>query len=89
LWRQIIASVTHKTIFAPKVTDATALGAAILAAVGTGFFATAEEATESWVKILDGCAPENTLTDKYDRMYDLYRHIDASLEPFYPEIPAL
>ena len=89
LWRQIIASVTHKTVLAPKVADTTALGAAILAAVGTGFFATVEEAAESWVKVLDGCAPENTLTDKYDRMYDLYRRIDASLEPFYPEIPVV
>jgi xylulokinase len=85
LWRRIIASVTRKTVFAPKVAETTALGAAILAAVGTGYFATVEEAAESWVKVLDGCAPENTLTDKYDRMYDLYRRIDASLEPFYPE----
>ena len=43
LWRQIIANVTHKTVLAPKIAETTLLGAAILAAVGTGLFATPEE----------------------------------------------
>jgi xylulokinase len=87
LWRQIIADVTHKTVLVPRVAETTALGAAMLAAVGTGDFATLEEAAEQWVQLLDGCTPENQLTGKYDEMYDLYRRLDASLEPFYSEMP--
>ena len=85
LWRQIIASVTHKTVLTPKVAEATALGAAILAAVGVGMFPTPEEGSESWARILDGCEPEDALTDRYDRMYDMYRRLDAAVETLYPE----
>ena len=87
LWRQIIANVTRKTVVVPRVAETTALGAAMMAAVGTGAFATLEEVAERWVQILDGCAPENDLTEKYGRMYDLYRRLDSSLEAFYPEVP--
>ncbi len=87
LWRQIIASVTHRNVLVPKVTETTSLGAAILAAVGTGLFATPEEGAESWVHILDGCEPEDALTGQYDRMYDIYRRLDVAVEPFYPEVP--
>ena len=86
LWRQIIANVTHKTVLVPEVVESTALGAAMLAAVGTGAFATLEDAAARWVNIRDGCAPENDLMKKYDKIYDLYRRLDASLEPFYPEV---
>jgi len=87
LWRQIIASVTHKPVFVPKVAETTSLGAAILAAVGTGLFATPEEGSQSWVQILDSCKPEDALTGLYDRMYDIYRRLDAAVESFYPEVP--
>ena len=88
IWRQIIANDTQKTLLVPEVVESTALGAAILAAVGTGAFAALKDAAECWVKIRDGCAPENDLTKEYDGMYDLYRRLDASLEPFYPEVQA-
>ena len=83
LWRQIITNVTHKTVYAPRVADTTALGAAMIAAVGVGFFQNLEEAAESWVQIQEGCEPEDNLTAKYDKIYDLYRRMDAVFEPFY------
>jgi len=86
LWRQIIASVTQKTVLTPKVAETTSLGAAILAAVGVGMFATPEEAAESWVRILDGCEPEANLTGQYDKMYDVYRRLDTAVEQFYQEV---
>ena len=87
LWRQIIANITHKAVLVPRVAETTALGAAMLAAVGIGAFATLEEAADSWVHISDGCVPEDDLVEKYDRIYDLYRRLDASMEAFYPEVP--
>lgn len=85
LWRQIIANVTHRAVFAPEVPETTALGAAMMAAVGTGAFASLEEAADNWVQIRDGCMPEDKLMGKYDKIYDLYRRLDAALEAFYPE----
>jgi xylulokinase len=86
LWRQIIANVTQKPVFTPRVTETTALGAAMMAAVGTGAFAGLEEAANAWVQIQESCEPEIGPMKKYDERYDLYRRLDAVLEPFYQEI---
>jgi xylulokinase len=87
LWRQIIADVTHKRVIVPKVAETTALGAAMLAAVGTGAFDTLEEVGEKWVQMADSCHPREDTAELYDKIYDLYRRMDASLETFYPEVP--
>ncbi|MFG6589364.1 FGGY family carbohydrate kinase [Sulfitobacter sp. MOLA879] len=44
LWPQIVADVTGREIEIPEVKETTALGCAMLAAVGAGLFATTEEA---------------------------------------------
>ena len=50
LWCQIVADVTAKTIKVPKVTEATALGAAMSAGVGAGVFKDLQEASKKLVK---------------------------------------
>jgi xylulokinase len=86
LWLQIIADVTQKTVSIPEVTEATALGAAMLAAVGIGAFATLDDAMKQWVHIHDVCVPDGKRKEIYDKMYDLYRRMDNDLEKYYPEI---
>jgi xylulokinase len=86
LWLQIIADVTQKTVSIPEVTEATALGAAMLAAVGIGAFATLDDAMKRWVHIHDACVPDGKRKEIYDKMYDLYRRMDNDLEKYYPEI---
>ncbi len=49
LWCQILADVTGCTIKVPKVTEATALGAAIAAGVGAGVYKSMVKAAESLV----------------------------------------
>jgi len=49
LWSQILADVTGCTIKVPKVTEATALGAAMVAGVGAKVYTNIEEATEKLV----------------------------------------
>ena len=50
LWCQILADVTGCRIKVPVVKEATALGAAMCAAVGAGIYGTIEEASSAWVK---------------------------------------
>ncbi|MEA1954766.1 MAG: autoinducer-2 kinase [Campylobacterota bacterium] len=50
LWCQILADVTGCKIKVPKVTEATALGAAMAAGVGAGVYENIEKATEALVK---------------------------------------
>jgi len=86
LWLQIISDVTQKTVSVPRVTEATALGGAMLAGVGIGAFATLDEAMNQWVHIHDVCFPDAKLKGIYDKMYDLYRRMDNDLEKYYPEV---
>ena len=85
LWLQIISDVTGKTVSVPKVTEATALGGAILSAVGIGAFSSLDEAMRQWVHIQDCCFPDDNVKDVYDKAYGLYCRLDKSLEEFYPE----
>lgn len=50
LWPQMLADVTGLTVRIPKVTEATALGAAMAAAVGCGVFASLQDAAHAWVE---------------------------------------
>ena len=85
LWLQIIADVTGKTISVPRVTEATALGSAILSAIGIRFFDSLDNAIKEWVCIQDFCFPNNNVKEIYDKAYRLYCRIDNALEEFYPE----
>ncbi len=49
LWSQILADVTGSRVKIPKVTEATALGGAMAAAVGCGLYETLESAAQDWV----------------------------------------
>ena len=49
LWSQILADVTGYRVKIPKVTEATALGGAMAAAVGCGLYETLESAAHDWV----------------------------------------
>ncbi len=50
LWCQILADVTGCKIKVPKVTEATALGAAMAAGVGAGIYGSISKAAEALVK---------------------------------------
>lgn len=82
LWLQIISDVTQKIVSVPKVTEATALGAVILSAVGIGIFDSLSDAMSQLVHIYDICFPKKGI---YDKLYDLYCRIDRDLEKFYKE----
>ena len=49
LWSQILADVTGRKVKIPKVTEATALGAAMAAAIGCELFYDFNEASKAWV----------------------------------------
>jgi autoinducer 2 (AI-2) kinase len=49
LWSQILADVTGCRVKIPKVTEATALGAAMAAGVGAGIYASLQEAAKKLV----------------------------------------
>lgn len=82
LWQQIIASVLETELALVEVTEGAAMGAAILAGVGSGFWDSVESACNLVVSPKGDIRPEPD-SDRYSAFYDefvaLYRH----LKPFF------
>ncbi|MEW6243152.1 MAG: xylulokinase [Bacillota bacterium] len=81
LWRQIRADVTGKVVAVPAITETTSLGAAMVAAVGTGIFTSFPEAAGACVRIVERRQPMEKNEPMYREMYQLYRQVYASLKP--------
>lgn len=72
LWQQIKADVTGKVIEIPEVSDATALGAALLAGVGTGVYKSIEEASRTACRSIEVIEPNNRNSAIYSELYGVY-----------------
>lgn len=73
VWTQIKADVTGKPIAVPASDTATTLGAAILAGVGTGMYASFEEAVSRSVTVQRVHQPNVDARNVYDEGYRMYR----------------
>ena len=72
LWTQIKADVTGASIIVPYSDEATTLGAAILAGVGCGMYASFEEAVALTVHETRRHEPDRSQKEVYDRSYHTY-----------------
>jgi xylulokinase len=79
LLMQLMADITGEPIERPRVTEAAVLGAAMIAAVGTGAFATLEECSAALYKRERVFTPSPShhavYEDLYPRYVELYRHV--------------
>jgi sugar (pentulose or hexulose) kinase len=91
LFCQIIADVTDKPVFHAATADATALGAGILAATSTGYFADAHQAAQAMTHILpQPIEPNPTRHDFYNRMFEeVYRPLFPALQPYLDRLASL
>ncbi len=81
LWCQILADVLGLPVLVPKVKEATALGAAILAGVGVGIYPDAAAASAEMVQIEREYKPDPQNKAVYDELYDSWRKVySAQLE---------
>lgn len=80
LWRQIVADVLGLAISMPRVTDAS-YGAALIAGVGAGIFATEVEAAKRAVTITSRHDPDSRNTAFYEELHDIYRETALALKP--------
>ena len=75
LWCHIFADVTGKNIFLPKNTEASALGAAITAAVGAGWYISFQEAANAMTGIHKKIKPDLDNYRKYQGLLPIYRRL--------------
>jgi xylulokinase len=82
VWRQIVADVFGTEVRDVGTTESAAHGAALLAAVGAGWFETVPEACLAAVDLGD-TTTVGAASDRYAQMYPIYRSLYPSLrEPF-------
>jgi len=81
LWNQIKADVTGLPVVVPYATETTALGAALLALVGSGAHHNLAEACQQVVHIREHFEPQPEARAIYAEMYALYRQTYFTLLP--------
>jgi len=75
LWCQILADVTGSTIKVPKITEATALGAAMAAGVGVGIYESMVKASELLVVWDKEYLPNNKNFKKYVKSKEQWKEV--------------
>jgi xylulokinase len=81
-WMQLCADVLAAPILRPKVSEAGALGAAVLAGAGTGEFRTIEEGAERMVCIADRFDPNPARGVQYAALGERFRKLWPLLRDF-------
>jgi len=85
VWRQIHADVTGQPHVTLNIDEGPALGVALLAAVGTGAYATVADACRAVIRTTDECRPSAS-TSTYRRYYDVYRNLYPALKDQFAQV---
>jgi len=89
LWKQMIADMFDQEVVTTSTTEGPAFGAALIAATGTGQFASLEEATTELVTLQERISPQQETVRIYDQIYPLYRALYQSLRENYAEAKSI
>ncbi len=82
VWRQILADVLGATISTPATTEGAAFGAALLAAVGAGWFGSVDEAVAAIVRAEPAAEPGPDV-ERYAELHARYRELYPALAPVF------
>jgi xylulokinase len=85
LWRQIKADVTRLPVSITNTTETTALGAAIIALVGSGLIDTLDEAIKLATYVVETRQPDENNRVLYEEFYQLYRSTYFNLLPVFKQ----
>ncbi len=86
LWCKIVANIMNVKVDKINSAEGPGFGAAILAAVGCGKFASVEEAAAKLIKVVETTEQDPELVAKYEKKYQVFRQIYPALKPVYEEI---
>lgn len=89
LWRQMLADIFGCPVCTCVSTEGAALGAALLAAVGTGAYDTVPEACEAAIRFHIAQPPDTQRQAAYERVYAVYRQVYPALRPLFRNLAAL
>jgi xylulokinase len=81
LWLQLKADITGIPVITPRVTEAAAFGAALLAGTGAGLWASAAEGAERFLELTDTYEPDAARHAAYTEQYERYREVYPAVSP--------
>lgn len=86
LWCRMVANIMNVKVDKINSEEGPGFGAAILAAVGCGKYASVEEAAEKLITVVSTVEPEEAIVQKYEEKYQMFRQIYPALKPVYDVI---
>jgi len=86
IWRQILADVLGQELVTVNTTEGGAFGAALLAGVGAGAWASVPEACAGIIKVVDRVEPQAARVTVYNQLYPLYRGLYPALKPTFDRV---
>jgi xylulokinase len=89
LWRQILADVLGQDACTTNSEEGPAFGAALLAHVGIGTFATVPEACDATIRVVGRTAVQPRARAAYERAYPIYDRLYRDLKGAFAEIADL
>jgi len=88
-WRQVLADVLAKPVVKLETQEGSAYGAALLAMVGTGAYASVPEVCHHTIRETDSMMPSGAESDFYQDGHSLYASLYPALKPIYQRIARL
>ena len=85
VWRKILANVLDCVITMTESEQGPSLGAAMLAMVGAGEYASVEEAAEKTVKTEEVARPDAETVKKYNEKYKIFKALYPALKEAYKQ----
>jgi xylulokinase len=79
-WRELQADMYETPVVTINVAEGAALGAAILAAVGTGAYGSVAEACTAIIQVKEKCSPSKKAVAIYGRQYQKYGALYPALK---------
>lgn len=86
LWCKIVANIMNVKVDKINSAEGPGFGAAILAAVGCGKYASVEEAAAKLIQVVDTTEQDPALVAKYEKKYQTFKKIYPALKPIYDDI---
>lgn len=86
LWCQIKSDIYRAPVTTLQSAEGGALGAALLAAVGTGVYPDLQVALEQMVQEGRTYQPNAAAARQYDRSFALFRELHDVMQPYYPQL---
>ena len=82
-WRQMLADVFDKRVVTLQTQEGSAYGAALLALVGTGVYASVPEVTKAAIREVDSVSPHSDAVRIYAAGHAVYQSLYPALKAFY------